>query len=125
MKQSFRVRRLPSKKSRYQKIVIKKIFDEVCNTIYQSRLLPMERVWIDFIWIEKDESRDVLEVSAVGRKLIYDALLKCGVIDVSSMIGFSDRFTTNVKDPHVKIYLDDMQTISSCAKNYTNTRFGD
>lgn len=75
----------------------------------------MDRVWIDFIWIEKNHARSPSKVAAVGRDIIIDCLSKCRIIDGNqwiSSIGFSDHFSVSSKDPHVKVVLDDLETIT-------------
>lgn len=124
MKQSFRINRLPSYSEIVNRSIYQSIVSEICNHINESRLMKMNRVWIDFIWVEKNRSRSLSKISSVGREIVIECLVKCGVIESnqwSSVIGFSDHFSCSSSDPHVKIFLDDLETITPSNKNSVNT----
>jgi hypothetical protein len=89
------------------------------DTIYwqllKGAIQPMRQVHIDFVWVEPDRRRDPDNVTAGGRKIILDALVKAGVlVDDSSVYvkGWTDTFEQNKREPGVRVVLNDLSDIS-------------
>lgn len=65
-----------------------------------------EPVWMNYRWYEKDRRRDKDNVSAYGRKVIQDGLVKAGALKNdgwASIEGFTDRFYVDKKTPRVEV----------------------
>ena len=57
-------------------------------------------------WYEPNKKRDKDNISSYGRKVIQDALVKCHVIKNdgwSGIIGFSDEFYIDKKQPRIEV----------------------
>lgn len=66
--------------------------------IDQCRLKPIRKGFFKFEWVEKNRKRDKDNVAAGGRKIIFDALVKNGILlgDGWDFVdGWVDTFTTN------------------------------
>lgn len=68
-----------------------------------------EPVRIGFVWVEKDRRRDPDNISAFGRKVILDAMVKMRLLkndgqkNVSAFLG--EKYRTDPKRPRVEIYI--------------------
>ena len=68
-----------------------------------------EPVRIGFVWVEKDRRRDPDNVSAFGRKVILDAMVKIRLLkndgqkNISEFAG--DKYRIDPKRPRVEIYI--------------------
>ena len=75
---------------------------------YLDDLKPVHsKVWIEFVWCEKDKRRDPDNIAA-GKKFIFDALVKKGILEddrQKNISGWSDYFTTDKKNPGVNVVL--------------------
>lgn len=68
-----------------------------------------EPVRIGFVWVEKDRRRDPDNISAFGRKVILDALVKAKILkndgqkNITGFVG--ERFDVDPKRPCIKVYI--------------------
>jgi len=54
-----------------------------------------ERAWFDFVWYEPNRLRDPDNIAAAGRKLIFDAFVRAGIMagdGWAHVAGWRDRF---------------------------------
>lgn len=69
-------------------------------------------VWVNFTWIEKDERRDLDNVAA-AKKVILDALVRCGVLpnDTRRWVRrFIDDFPdVNPKNPRIDVVVMEIE----------------
>lgn len=57
-------------------------------------------------WYEPNKRRDLDNISSYGRKVIQDALVRCGVIHNDGwrqVLGFSDFFYIDRKEPRIEV----------------------
>lgn len=89
----------------------------ICKYIIASRLKKMDQAKFDFIWIETDkgQGRDKDNISSLGKKFIFDALVKARILKDDGwddVISWSDHFTKKqIQDfPNggVIVYMDDI-----------------
>jgi Holliday junction resolvase RusA-like endonuclease len=75
---------------------------------YLDDLKPVDSmVWVDFKWCEKDRRRDPDNIAA-GKKFIFDALVKKGILGddrQKNIIGWSDTFTVDKNNPGVNVII--------------------
>ncbi len=68
-------------------------------------------VRMHYHWIEKNQKRDMDNISSFGRKVIQDALVKSGVLLLGDgwkgIKGFTDEFHIDKDKPGIVIILDD------------------
>ena len=74
-------------------------------------------------WYEKNQRRDLDNISSFGRKVIQDALVKTGVLKNDGwkdIRGFSDEFYIDPDRPRIEV---DIMEVIKChnAKKYMNT----
>lgn len=73
-------------------------------SVFLRRLPQMERVRIDFLWVEKNNRRDYDNI-AFAKKFILDAMVKMGKLkddNRKNVVGFSDDFAVG---PECKVIL--------------------
>ncbi len=75
----------------------------------QLRGVRIEKpVYMEYIWYETGKRRDKDNVSSFGRKVIQDALVKCGVLKDDGwkeIVGFSDRFYVDKKNSRIEVLI--------------------
>lgn len=67
---------------------------KISMAIIEQKIKPMDSIWVDFLWVEKNRRRDPDNIAA-ARKFIFDAMVHVGVIDNdgwSQISGWSDMF---------------------------------
>lgn len=65
-------------------------------------------VFLRFFWHEPNKRRDHDNVSSFGRKVIQDALVKCGVLKDDGwdyVTGFSDDFYCDRENPRIEVMI--------------------
>lgn len=65
-----------------------------------------EPVYMRYTWYEPDRRRDKSNISAYGRKIIEDALVKCGALENDgwrNIAGFADEFAVDKGRPRIEI----------------------
>ena len=71
------------------------------------------RVKMRYTWYEKNQRRDMDNVSSYGRKIIQDALVEGGYLpndgwkDIS---GFSDAFAVDKNNPRIEVEIEEERT---------------
>lgn len=73
-------------------------------SVFLRRLPKLERVRIDFLWVEKNNKRDYDNI-AFAKKFILDAMVKMGKLkddNRKNVVGFSDDFAVG---PDYKVIL--------------------
>ena len=76
-------------------------------------LVIKKPVFITYIWVEKNKSRDKDNV-AFDKKFIQDALVSCGVLKNDgwkNITGFEDSFMVDKDKPGVKVCLTEVNII--------------
>jgi hypothetical protein len=89
-----------SVKSRWEKVIQGSV------QVYQVR--PQEKAWIWFIWVERGRRRDPDNITAGGRKIILDGLVRAGVLPDDrwkQILGWKDDFAVNKIRPGVMVYI--------------------
>jgi len=67
-------------------------------------------VWIDITWVEENTRRDKDNI-AFGKKFIFDALVKSGVLEDDGWMfieGFSDNFKVDKENPRVEVVIKEI-----------------
>jgi len=70
---------------------------------------PMESIYIEFIWIEKNRRRDPDNI-AVGKKFILDAMVAVGIIENDGwkqILKMTDKFAVSKETPGVIVKIQD------------------
>lgn len=70
-------------------------------------------VHITYRFYEPNRKRDLDNISAVAHKFIQDSLVKCRILDNdgwSHIIGFSDEFYCDRKDPRIEVLIVEHET---------------
>ena len=71
-----------------------------------------KKVVMDYLWVEKNMRRDLDNVSSFGRKVIQDALVKCGVLENDgwqNISGFTDTFCVDSGNPHIEVLIREVE----------------
>ena len=66
----------------------------------------------DFTWFEPNKKRDLDNISAGGKKFIFDALVKCGVLKGDGwayVTGFTDNFYVDSDNPRIEVILREIE----------------
>ena len=69
-------------------------------------------VKIHYVWHEKNRLRDLDNVSSFGRKVIQDALVKCGTLEGDGwkhVTGFTDAFYCDKSNPRIEITIEEIE----------------
>lgn len=72
-------------------------------------------VFMRYVWYEPNQKRDLDNISGFGRKIIQDALVKAGYLKNDGwrdIIGFSDEFRVDKKEPRIEVYIEEVQNES-------------
>lgn len=70
-------------------------------------------VFMEYLWVEPNRRRDKDNISSFGRKVIQDALVSTGVLKDDGwkhVVGFSDRFEVDNKDPRIEVKIKEVVT---------------
>ena len=89
--------------NRYQGAAFKRKTESDIS-VFLRRLPKLERVRIDFLWVEKNNKRDYDNI-AFAKKFILDAMVKMGKLkddNRKNVVGFSDDFAVG---PEYKVIL--------------------
>ena len=74
---------------------------------------PRTPVEMRYLWIEPNRRRDKDNISSGGRKIIQDALVRCGVLADDGwpeISGFSDAFGVDKGHPRVEVEILEAET---------------
>lgn len=69
-------------------------------------------VTLKFTWYEPNKKRDHDNVSSFGRKVIQDALVKCGVLKDDGwdyVVGFTDAFFCDRTRPRIEVVIEEVE----------------
>jgi hypothetical protein len=77
----------------------------------RARLRPVKRARLSFLWIEKDQRRDLDNIAA-AKKFVNDGLVLAGVLASgdgwAGVAGFSDDFAVDPKRHGVEIVIEEV-----------------
>jgi Holliday junction resolvase RusA-like endonuclease len=65
-----------------------------------------KKVRMEYLWVEKNQRRDLDNISSFGRKVIQDELVKSRILQNdgwANIIGFSDSFAVDKQDPRIEV----------------------
>ena len=65
-----------------------------------------KNVRMEYLWVEKNQRRDLDNISSFGRKVIQDELVKSRILQNdgwANIIGFSDSFAVDKQDPRIEV----------------------
>ena len=85
--------------------------EAVCWELLRQKIKPMKRVVIRFIWRELDRTRDPDNFTAGGRKIIFDSLVKAGILKNdgwAQIVGWQDRWEVETEKPGVLVEMEDV-----------------
>lgn len=86
----------------------------------QLRKCKFQRpVFILFTFYEQDRRRDRDNVSSFARKVIQDALVKCGTLHDDGwdyVTGYLDRFRVDKKSPRIVVEFIEQEEAKTCSK---------
>lgn len=90
------------------------------HILSQLRRCKFERpVFILFTFCEQDRRRDRDNVSSFARKVIQDALVKCGTLHDDGwdyVTGYLDRFEVDKKNPRIIVEFIEQEVLAKCKK---------
>ncbi|MBU9724410.1 RusA family crossover junction endodeoxyribonuclease [Diplocloster modestus] len=92
---------------------MKKDNEQICIAAIRQQLGNLKihnPVSIHFSWYEQSRRRDHDNVSSFGRKVIQDALVKCGVLGDDGwdyVVGFTDTFYLDRGHPRIEVTLEE------------------
>lgn len=69
-------------------------------------------VFMEYTWYEPNKRRDKDNISSFGRKVIQDALVRCGVLKDDGwkyVVGFSDRFEVDKINPRIEVLIKEIE----------------
>lgn len=72
----------------------------------EQRIHARSTAHLDFFWAEPNSRRDPDNVTAIGRKIVLDALVKTGILPSdgwSHVLGFSDNWAVSSRAPFVAV----------------------
>ena len=84
--------------------------------LFAHAIHPVAIVRFQFHWMEKDKRRDLDNISAGGRKIILDALVRGGKIPGDgwkNVRGWNDEFGVSKTAPGVYVTIIDIETLVS------------
>lgn len=86
----------------------------------QMRRCKFQRpVFLLFTFYEQDRRRDRDNVSSFARKVIQDALVKCGTLQDDGwdyVTGYLDRFEVDKKNPRIVVEFIEQEVAPKCKK---------
>lgn len=86
----------------------------------QIRRCKFERpVFLLFTFYEQDRRRDRDNVSSFARKVIQDALVKCGTLQDDGwdyVTGYLDKFDVDKKNPRIVVEFIEQEVVAKCNK---------
>lgn len=97
----------------YQGAKLKAENDRICKTYIQLQLRGVQingQAYMRYSWYEKDQRRDLDNISSFGRKVIQDALVECGVLKNDGwkqIVGFSDSFCVDKENPRIEVEIEE------------------
>ena len=100
-------------RNRYKGNALKKNNQAICNAYIKQQLRGVcieKPVTLHFRWYEPSKRRDLDNISSFGRKVIQDALVKCGVLQNdgwSCITGFTDLFYIDKKRPRIEVEIEE------------------
>lgn len=65
-----------------------------------------KKVRMEYLWVEKNQRRDLDNISSFGRKVIQDELVKSKILQNdgwANIVGFSDSFAVDKQDPRIEV----------------------
>ena len=104
------------KSSRYKGGEIKAKNEAVVSVYIRKCLKGVninKKVFMEYLWVEKDRRRDMDNISSFGRKVIQDALVDCHVLKNDGwkqICGFSDAFRVDAKNPRIEVLIREVET---------------
>ena len=69
-------------------------------------------VFMEYTWYEPNKRRDKDNISSFGRKVVQDALVRCGVLKDDGwkyVVGFSDRFEVDKINPRIEVLIKEIE----------------
>ena len=101
------------RRNRYQANSMKRQCESV--VMHAARKLgkwrPQGPVYMAYRWYEPNRRRDKDNVSAFGRKVIQDALVRCKILSGdgwTQIVGFSDTFEVDKKHPRIVVEIEEV-----------------
>ena len=71
-----------------------------------------KKVFMEYLWVEKNKRRDLDNVSSFGRKVIQDALVNCNILKNDGweqIAGFTDTFRVDSNNPHIEVRIREVE----------------
>ena len=84
-------------------------------------------VFLLFTFYERDRRRDHDNVSSFARKVIQDALVKCGTLHDDGwdyVTGYMDRFAVDAKDPRIEVHFIEQEGKLKCKRRQNKSSCG-
>ena len=90
------------------------------QVLSQMRRCRFQRpVFLLFTFYEQDRRRDRDNVSSFARKVIQDALVKCGTLEDDgwdNVTGYLDRFEVDKENPRIVVEFIEQEVAVKCSK---------
>jgi Holliday junction resolvase RusA-like endonuclease len=104
------------KASRYKGGEMKKQNEAIVSVYIRKCLRDVninKKVFMEYLWVEKNKRRDLDNISSFGRKVIQDALVNCHVLKNDGweqICGFSDEFRIDAENPRIEVRIREVKT---------------
>lgn len=104
------------KASRYKGGEMKKQNESIVSVYIRKCLRDVninKKVFMEYLWVEKNKRRDLDNISSFGRKVIQDALVNCHVLKNDGweqICGFSDDFRVDAENPRIEVLIREVET---------------
>lgn len=104
------------KASRYKGGEMKKQNESIVSVYIRKFLRDVninKKVFMEYLWVEKNKRHDLDNISSFGRKVIQDALVNCHVLKNDGweqICGFSDEFRIDAENPRIEVRIREVET---------------
>ncbi len=99
--------------NKYKGAALKKVNQQIVEFAIRRQIhTAIERpVRLHYTWYERNQRRDLDNVSGFGHKVIQDALVACGVLEDDSpkyVTGYTDEFKVDRKNPRIEVEIEEI-----------------
>jgi len=89
----------------------KRLEEEIMWEIKRDRIRPVARARFSFHFFERDRRRDPDNVDAVAKKVIFDAMVKAGVLQNDGwdqIAGIRLEYAVDKDNPRIEVYIEEV-----------------
>ena len=92
-----------------------KVINQITEEILKQKPHKMTKAFINFHWIESDDTRKLYDITTISRNIIIKALIKSDILKSDErrvIIGFRDIHLVGSLYSGIHLYLDDFVTVT-------------